>query len=130
MFLRFVTRELHDESHQELGVFHAAGKLRDSGYLSQAEEVLLQEIRDWFNINLEKPRRLTCAKPPYYRKRQNGISWFKDSAREHISKMREMVGLLEHHDVPVRMIKTGRPGYVVYEDEFQIVAVPFADSDM
>ncbi len=57
------------------------------------------------------------------------ISWFKDTAQTHIGKMREMVALLEHHDVSVRMIKTMRPGYVVYEDEFQIVAVPFADSD-
>ena len=130
MFLRFVTAELHDESHQELGIFHAAGKLRDSGSLSPSEETLLQEIRDWFNINLEKPNRFTSSKPPYYRKRQNGISWFKDSAGKHIGKMQEMVAMLKHHDVPVRMIKTKRPGYVVYEDEFQIVAVPFADSDI
>jgi hypothetical protein len=130
MFLRFVIADRDRESHQERGLFHAAGRLRDSGSLSEAEETLLQEVRDWFNINLEKPRRFTSAKPPYYRKRQNGISWFKDSAREHINKMREMVVLLEHHDVPVRMIKTTRPGYVVYEDEFQIVAVPFADSDI
>jgi hypothetical protein len=94
------------------------------------EESLLKEIADWFNWNLHKPKRFTSAKPPYYRKRQNGISWFKDSAQEHIGKMREMVALLEHHDVSVRMIKTTRPGYVVYEDEFQIVAVPFADSDI
>ena len=130
MFLRFVTTELHDESHQELGIFHAARYLRDSGSLSQAEEELLQEIRDWFNNNLEKPTRFTSAKPPYYRKRQNGISWFKDSAHQHIGKMREIAFLLEHHHIPVRMIKTSRPGYVVYEDEFQIVAVPFADSNM
>jgi hypothetical protein len=130
MFLRFVTTELHDESHQELGIFHAARYLRDSGSLSQAEEELLQEIRDWFNIHLEKPKRFTSAKPPYYRKRQNGISWFKDSAHRHIAKMREIAFLLKHHDVPVRMIKTSRPGYVVYEDEFQIVAIPFADSNL
>ena len=130
MFLRFVTTELDDESHKELGIFHAAGKLRSRGSLSQEEETLLQEIRDWFNVNLEKPKRLTSAKSPYYRKRQNGISWFKDSAGEHIRKMHEMIVLLKHHDVPVRMIKTTRPGYVVYEDEFQIVAVPFADSDI
>jgi hypothetical protein len=78
---------------------------------------------------LERPRKFTSAKPPYYRKRQNGLSWFKDSAPEHIRKMREMSALLEHHDIRVRMIKTTRPGYVVYEDEFQVVAVPFADSD-
>jgi hypothetical protein len=64
MFLRFVTSEWHDESHQELGVFHAAGKLRDGGSLSPAEEVLVQEIRGWFNGNLEKLKRFTSAKPP------------------------------------------------------------------
>jgi hypothetical protein len=130
MFLRFVTAEVHKESHQDLGVFHAAGKLRDSGSLSAVEEALLQQIREWFNSHLEKPARFTSAKPPYDRKRRNGISWFKDPAKEHIGKMREMIMLLEHHDVSVRMIKTTRPGYVVYEDEFQIVAVPFADSDL
>ena len=130
MFLRFVTTEVDNESHKELGVFHAARRLRDSSSLSQAEETLLLEIRDWFNINLKKPNRFTSAKPPYDRKRQNGISWFKDSASVHIGKMHEMVALLKHHDVPVRMIKTARPGYVLYEDEFQIVAVPFADSDI
>jgi hypothetical protein len=130
VFLRFVTTELHRESHQELGVFQAAYRLRDKGSLSRSEEMLLREISGWFNANLEKPKRFTSAKPPYYRKRQNGISWFKDSAREHVSKMCEMVVLSEHHDVPADMIKTARPGYVVYEDEFQIVAVPFADSDI
>ncbi len=100
MFLRFVTAELDGESQQGLGIFHAAGKLRDSGSLSQAEEELLQEVRDWFSVNLEKPKRFTSAKPPYCRKRQNGISWFKDSAEKHIGKMREMVALLKHHDIP------------------------------
>jgi|GEM_PF-3081977 len=108
MFVRFVTIEIHRESHQELGIFHAAGKLRDRGLLSQAEESFLPEIREWFNKNLEKPTRFTSAKPPCYRKRQNGISWFKDSAIEHLGKMREMVALLKHHDLPIRMIKTAR----------------------
>lgn len=130
MFVRFVTTDLHRESQQGLGVFHGAGKLRDGGLLSRADEDLLREIRDWFNNNLAKPKRFTSAKPPYYRKRQNGISWFKDSAQEHIGKLREMVALLERYDVTVRMIKATRPGYVVYEDRFQIVAVPFADSDL
>ncbi len=125
-----MTTELDDESHKEVGIFHAARYLRDSGSLSQAEEELLQEIRDWFNIHLEKPTRFTSAKPPYSRKRQNGISWCKDSAHQHIGKMREIAFLLGHHHIPVRMIKTSRPGYVVYEDEFQIVAVPFADSNL
>ena len=130
MFLRFVTTDVHQESHQALGIFHAAGRLRDRGSLSPDEEDLLREIRGWFDENLKKPTRFTSARPPYSRKRQDGISWFKDSAREHLSKIHEMVILLKHHDVGVRMIRTGRPGYILDEGDFQIVAVPFADSDI
>jgi len=63
MFLRFVISELHEESHKELGVFQAAFRLRDTGMLSKEEESTLQEIREWFNRNLEKPTRFTTAKP-------------------------------------------------------------------
>ena len=38
-----------------------------------------------------------------------------------------MVCLLEENDVYVRAIKTRRPGYIVYQDEHQVVAEPFAD---
>lgn len=114
----------------ESGVFQIAAKLRDGGTLDSHEEELLHELRAWFSTNLERPTRFTSAKPPYYRKRQNGISWFKASAREHISRMREMIAVLENNGVHVRTIKTVRPGYVVYEDEFQVVAVPFADSKL
>jgi len=67
MFLRFVTAEVDEESHEELGVFQAAYRLPDNGMLSHDEEEILQEIRDWFNKNLDKPTRFTTAKPPYYR---------------------------------------------------------------
>jgi hypothetical protein len=40
-----------------------------------------------------------------------------------------MVAILENHDVWIEMLKTERPGYVVYKDEFQVVAEPFADSN-
>ena len=35
--------------------------------------------------------------------------------------------MLENHGVHVRNLKAKRVGYVVYEDEHQIVAQPFAD---
>jgi hypothetical protein len=130
MFLRFVTSEVHQESHEELGVFQAAFRLRNNGALSKQEEAAFEEIREWFSRNLKSPARFTSAKPPFYRKRQSGISWFKDSAQEHINKIREMAALLERHDVAVQMITSTRPGYIVYEDDFQIVAAPFADSKL
>jgi hypothetical protein len=59
-----------------------------------------------------------------------GFRGSKASEKDHIGKIREIIAILESYDVSVRMIKTERPGYVVYEDQFQIVAAPFADSGL
>ena len=82
-------------------------------------------IRKWFNNNLEKPTRFTASKPPYYRKKSKAISWFKHTAHDHLDRVRVLVAILHDHGVSVRMIKTQRVGYVVYEDKYQIVAEPF-----
>lgn len=127
MYLRFVVADVHEDSGKELGVFHAVRNLRDAGKLHPHEEEQHDLIREWFNENLEKPTRFTAAKPPFYRKQSKAISWFKDNAREHIARVRELVVILQHHGVSVQMLKTDRVGYVVYEDAYQIVAEPFAN---
>jgi hypothetical protein len=53
------------------------------------------------------------------------VSWFKSRAKEHVEKVRELAALLEHHGIPTRMIQTDLPGYIVYEDDYQVAAVPF-----
>lgn len=127
MYVRFVVAELNDDSERDLGVFQAAYRLRNQGKLYPYEEPHLDELLQWFNTHLEEPTRFTTAKPPYYRKRNRAISWFKDSAQEHILRIREIAAILENHGVPVRMVKSDRVGYVVYEDEHQIVAEPFSE---
>ena len=42
-----------------------------------------------------------------------------------VEKAREVAALLNAHDIATRMISTDRPGYVVYEDDFQVAAEPF-----
>jgi len=127
MYLRFVVAQIDDCSEHALGVFHAVRYLRDAGELHPFEEEQHDIVRWWFNENLEHPTRFTAAKPPYYRKRNRALSWFKDTAVEHLAQVRDLVGILENHGVDVRTLKTKRVGYVVYEDEYQIVAEPFAD---
>jgi hypothetical protein len=127
-YVRFVTGDVNSESQREAGVFQAAYRLRDAGTLDDYDAAHLTEHLNWFNSHLEKPNRFTAAKPPYYRKKNRAISWFKETATEHITRMWEIIRLLESHGLSVRMIKTDRPGYVTYEDEHQIVAEPFADS--
>ncbi len=127
-YIRFVVADVHRNSGKELGVFHAVLLLREEGKLYAHEEELHDSTRDWFNEHLEKPTRFTASKPPHDRKPNKAISWFKDKATAHISHIRDLVGILENHGIAVQMLKTDRVGYVVYEDEFQIVAEPFGDS--
>jgi len=127
MYLRFAIEQRDHDSGRGLGIFHVAQYLRNSGRLEDWESDILWELYDWFNEHLEKPDRFTAAKPPFYRKQSKAISWFKDSATEHLERMRQMAAVLERHGFVVNTHIAERVGYVVYEDEFQIVAEPFAD---
>jgi hypothetical protein len=126
MFVRFVVHTKDEDSGRRLGVFHAAGDLRDSSELSAEENTRLAEIRAWFSQNLEKTDRLSLSAKP--NKKAQAISWFKESAIEHITQIRAMVLILESHGMAVQRIRTRRPGYIVYEDEHQVAAYPFADT--
>jgi hypothetical protein len=102
MYLRFVVSEIDEDSNMELGVFHALGYLREEGKLSDFEEEQHELIRHWFNAHLEKPVRFTASKPPFYRKKNKAISWFKDTAHEHLAQIRGLVAILKSHGVVVR----------------------------
>jgi hypothetical protein len=129
MYLRFVVADIDEDSERALGVFHAVRYLRDAGKLYPYEEDQHDMVRWWFNENLEKPTRFTASKPPFYRKKNKAICWFKHTASEHLARVRELAAILDNHGVPVRTLKARRVGYVVYEDEYQIVAEPFADTE-
>jgi len=42
--------------------------------------------------------------------------------------MHRMSDILEKYGLPVTMVTETRVGYVVYEDELQVVAEPFSDT--
>jgi len=129
VFIRFVIDEIDEESLLPLGVFHALGNLEKAGVLTEAESVLAKQHFQWFNKNLRRPNKFTrSSSAAPYRKKGKAISWFKDSATGHIRRLRDIIAILEHHDIRVRMITTARPGYILYEDKFQVAAEPFADT--
>jgi hypothetical protein len=125
MYLRFVVTEIDEDSQKELGVFHAVAYLREDGKLFDYEEKLYDEIRLWFNKHLERPARFTASKGKHHLKLNKAISWFKSGAHEHLERVRGLVSILQNHGIHVHTLKTKKVGYVVYEDDFQIVAEPF-----
>ena len=125
MFIRFVSAEILEDSQVAAGIFVAAYKLRLGAALPDYEYEYLNKLLYWFDENLQRPDRFSRSSRPGRNNR--AICWFRSSAREHIRKAHEITVILENNDVLIRMIKAERIGYVVYEDEFQVVAEPFAD---
>ena len=126
MFVRFVIKDIDHNSGRRQGLFQAAKTLRESGKLSAIDEEHFETIRDWFNGHLERPKRLAVS--ARHHAKAQAISWFRDTAIEHIAKMRECQEVLERYGLTVQMVRAKRLGYVLYEDEFQVAAYPFSDT--
>ena len=122
MLIRFVTTWIDERSQVAAGIFVAAYNLLERGDLPFYEHESLTDALRWFNCHLQRPCRFSRTLRPRLR---IAICWFKPSARAHIGKVWEMVAVLENNDVPVRILKTDCPGYIVYEDEHQVVAEPY-----
>lgn len=125
-FVRFVVRSLDPDSGRRQGLFQALRELHDAGKLDPLDDRDYVLVREWFNEHLAKPSRFARATSPLAK--NVAISWFKDTASEHIRQMRMMAGILERHGVQVEMLRTRRPGYLVYEDDHQVVAEPYSDT--
>jgi hypothetical protein len=52
-------------------------------------------------------------------------AWFKDSASELIAITADYLRLLDRYGVPWAELRSASPGRIVYEDDVQIVAVPY-----
>ncbi len=83
----------------------------------------------WFSENLVTPDRFNRSKSKGFdRRTTRGIAWFRDTATDCLSRMHRMRVILEKYGHPVTMLTETRIGYVVYEDELQVVAEPFSDT--
>jgi len=128
MYIRFITMRIDADSEAPEGIFRAASFLRDDEELPPYDAEHLRDILKWFGAHLPTPSRFARSRQPHRKKK--AISWFKSSAHDHIAKAREIVRLLDEHGWHVRTVKTDQPGFVVYEDAFQIAAVPFASTEV
>ena len=126
-YVRLVVPRRDEDSHVEQGLFHAAEALRAAGSLAKPEEELVAETFRWFNRPLRVPERFARSRRPGAHKK--AASWFKPSARHFLARLEELAAVLHAHGLPTTRLTTDRPGYVVYEDEYQIVAEVFREKD-
>jgi hypothetical protein len=124
--VRFVTSKRHPPYGHRSGVFQAAYALWREHRLSGPAHQLLRALLDWFDDHLAKPERLTRSRYP--RAQSTAVCWVRASANEHVIRLRRLAALVQGAGIAVEELRTERPGYVVYEDEIQVAALPFADT--
>ena len=122
MYLRFIV--VAPRARPAFGLFRSEYHPRYDESLPEWLRPPIEELYDWFGANLAVPRRFTVVSRR--RRIYAGLCWFRPEAREHIARARELALLIAEAGQPTAMLKTRRPGQVLYRDEFQIVAKPEA----
>lgn len=125
-YIRFSTFKNDDLSHRPQGIFQALFELKDEGHMQEHHLIHFENIVAWFNQNLEKPTQFSKSRKKHAQ--FSGICWYKSSANIHINKMYELVQILKEHFIECDIIQTNKPGYIVYDDDYQIVAEPFVET--
>ncbi len=119
-YTKFVALLL-EEDDQETGFLAAAQHLHEEGMLEkEVHKILLQNLL-WIEEHL--PKR------PDFPQNQNEpsspMSWLKDTSTQHLKAMQNIQEILEQNDILVEVLEVDNPGKIIYEDEWQIVAMPF-----
>lgn len=93
------------------------------------DHAALSALLLWFSKNLRISERFNSSRSNgHYRRNSRGIAWFRDDAPEHLTRMHEVKRILETNGHVVHVIQEDRVGYIVYEDDAQVIAEPFADT--
>ena len=117
-FIRFIVRTDHPSRTRCTGVVASLRILGEAGRLPDYQVEHSHELFERLNEGLP------C--PPFEESKWSSecVSWFKDTepAQEWISIFRDLIAILEDSDIQIGTLTTDRPGMIVYEDEFQVVA--------
>ncbi|APR83436.1 Hypothetical protein A7982_08785 [Minicystis rosea] len=113
-FVRLSVPAWYWSSGSSLGVFCVAGDVQDKMRLSDEQNRKLEATLRWFNKRLPVPSIADTR----------AIFWFKLSAAECRRRVTHLARHLRALGVEVVVTETSTPGHVVYEDAFQIAAIP------
>ena len=121
MFIRFAVPSdpFRPERRTATGIFHAAYRLAHAARFEAGERAWFDDEMAWFEAYLPAARTSRDWR---------AVCWFRGDAGEAISRIWRVVALVEREGVPVVVYRTTRPGVVIYQDRWQIAAVPWRDT--
>lgn len=118
-YVRFQGLEKTDGISSRRGIFQLAYSLKNSALIAEYDDLSLRKNLGWLEMHLNAPSVLRDTKS------KRAICWFKDGALEPIKRIRSIQAILTEYDIWIDQTTTSTPGYILYEDGWQIVARPF-----
>ncbi|AJT69892.1 hypothetical protein T261_8298 [Streptomyces lydicus] len=123
-YIRFQSPHRNRRGHFT-GVFGLINTLAREGRLSDEQESFRRINNSWYDAAYTDP---STVDPTVYDDEINpgAAAWFKPSATHLIARVPGYLGILAAHGVDCRMMRSVDPGRVIYEDDVQVVVVPYA----
>jgi len=115
-FVRFQTQLRCEWTNRPAGVFAAAVRMRDRNRLADTQQELLEQHLAWLNKNLTVPALDEFG--------WRCLFWFRSDAKGLIRRIWELAAILREEGIYVRKFWTTEPGRIIYQDRFQVGAVP------
>jgi hypothetical protein len=126
VYFRFVSNAIDDSSGRRRGIFHTAFAFERSGRVDVDEYARFRHDLDWLCNHTRRPGRFSRSRNS--RAANVALSWYRGQAKEHLARARSLMRFLIEQGELVHELRTKRPGYIVFEDDVQVVAEPFADT--
>lgn len=124
-FVRFVLSVRHEDTSCATGLFQVRTLWRTRD-VSPAVDRRVIAAFEWFGEHLPVP--------PVVKNRRDGLCWFRrdpdeprhPESHEALRRAFRLASYLRSRGIGVETLQTSAPGRVLYEDRWQIVAVPEA----
>ncbi|MFE7595545.1 hypothetical protein [Streptomyces sp. NPDC057494] len=123
-YVRFQSPHRNDRGHFT-GVFGLVNNLAREGRLSEEQESFRRCNNSWYDAAYTDP---STVDPHVYDDQINpsAAAWFKPSATHLLARVPGYLEILSAHGVDCQILRSTDPGRVIYEDEVQVVVVPYA----
>ena len=114
-FIRFAVHERVDGRSPRVGLFTAAYHLSRDGELFRADRARLDALLRWFESELAVPPRGTIPSA--------AIFWYAD-AGPFSGRMWELAHVVGEYGFTTELVTARRVGRIVYQDRYQVAALP------
>ncbi|MFG2490636.1 hypothetical protein ACGFSD_06170 [Streptomyces caniferus] len=123
LYIRFQGTTRSPKGHFP-GIFVLANGLARRGKLTDEQYRFWRAGNDWYDAHYTNPSHID---PTIYDRdlHPGAVAWFKAHAVHLIERVDGYMELLAAHDVACERIESTNPGKIIYEDDEQVVVVPW-----